>query len=187
MAGSVADHQRFRRLNTEPIQRYPEDLRVVFWTPCSYESTKLSTRSASVGEGGSQVEVNVADDPNPHASSLERLQSLRDVVGRWVMRRVRLDRIQGVTKIVIGRVLVGLAEAPQVGHNDIRRRRHQRDDLALVGPVAWPPVQQQHGGTATNPLVCETEPVDGDDGLEHPGAYLRNGGRPPGPRRAAAR
>jgi hypothetical protein len=27
----------------------------------------------------------------------------------------------------IGRVLVGLAEAPQVGHNDIRRRRHQRD------------------------------------------------------------
>ena len=86
----------------------------------------------------------------------------------------------------IGRVLVGLAEAPQVGHNDIRRRRHQRDDLALVGPVAWPPVQQQHGGTATNPLVCETEPVDGD-GLEHPGEYLRNGGRPPGPRRAAAR
>jgi len=60
----------------------------------------------------------------------------------------------------VGPVLVGLAEAPQVWLNDIRRRRHERGDLAVVGPVAWPPMQQDHGRAATSPLVRQTEPVN---------------------------
>ena len=61
-----------------------------------------------------------------------------------------------------GRVLIGLAEAPQVGHDHLGRRCHQGRGLPVVGAVPRPAVQQQDrrlpGGPGT--VVGQPEPVD---------------------------
>ena len=60
-------------------------------------------------------------------------------------------RAWAVGVVLAGRirlVLVGLAEPPQVRHDHVGGRRHERDDLAVVGPVPRPAVQQQHAGPA---------------------------------------
>jgi hypothetical protein len=60
----------------------------------------------------------------------------------------------------IGPVLVRLAEPAQVRHDDIGRRRDQRHDVAVVSPVARPPVQQQHAASLAGSLVPKPEAVD---------------------------
>jgi hypothetical protein len=82
-------------------------------------------------------------------------------------------------------VLVGLAEPPQVRHDDVGGRRHERDDLAVVGPVPRPAVQQQHRGSRPNSpgsLVGQPESVDRcfltHTGHYQPRAGARAGSRP---------
>jgi hypothetical protein len=103
MAGSVADHQRVRRLDSESFQGHAEDLGVGLLDAVlegEHEAVH-EIRQPGVGEGGSQVEVNIADDPDLHARSFERFQRFRDVVGDGVVRRVRFDRLQNIAKIVV--------------------------------------------------------------------------------------
>ena len=45
-------------------------------------------------------------------------------------------------------VAVGLAEAAQVGHDDVGVRRSSGDDVGVVGAPARPAVQQDHGRPA---------------------------------------
>jgi hypothetical protein len=67
MAGSVADHQRIRRLDSKPFQGHTEDLRVgLLDAVLEGEHEAIDEiRQPSVGEGGSQVDVIIADDPHP--------------------------------------------------------------------------------------------------------------------------
>jgi hypothetical protein len=66
---------------------------------------------------------------------------------------------RGVLAGRIRPVLVGLAEAPQVGHHHVGAGQ-QRHDLAVVGPVPRPAVQQHHGRALPGSLVGQPEPVD---------------------------
>jgi hypothetical protein len=89
----------------------------------------------------------------------------------------------------IGLVLVRFAETPQVRHYHVGGRRHERDDLPVVGPVPWPAVQQQHSRPCRNSpgsLVGQPESVDRCF-LTHTGHYLQRRGLGPGAARAGAR
>jgi hypothetical protein len=68
-------------------------------------------------------------------------------------------------------VLVRVAEATEVWDDDIDCRRQTRDDIAIVGAIAGPPVQQHHGRTITGALICEPESIDGKRPF-HTGEYL---------------
>ena len=74
----------------------------------------------------------------------------------------------------IGLVLIRFAEPPQVGHDHVGLGRHQRGDLAVVGPVPRPAVQQQHRTPGPGPLISKPESVDRCF-LAHTGHYLRLG------------
>jgi hypothetical protein len=59
-------------------------------------------------------------------------------------------------------MLVGFAKAPRVGHHHVGAGQ-QRHDLAVVGPVSRPAVQQQHGGVVGSwpgSVVGQPESVD---------------------------
>jgi hypothetical protein len=58
-------------------------------------------------------------------------------------------------------VLVGRAEAAQVGDHDVDVRQCRRN-LPVLGTVSWPPMEQHRGRTGSGPLVREAKAVDGD-------------------------
>lgn len=60
----------------------------------------------------------------------------------------------------VRRVLVSLAEAAQVGYSHFGRWQ-QRHNVAVLGSVARPPVQEHHGGTSTGSLVRKPESING--------------------------
>jgi hypothetical protein len=74
-----------------------------------------------------------------------------------------------------GRMLVGLAEPPQVGDDHVGGPRHERGDRAIIGPVSGPSVQQQHRRTRSGPFVGQPELVDRCFGA-HTGHYLQRAG-----------
>jgi hypothetical protein len=57
-------------------------------------------------------------------------------------------------------VLVGLAEAAQVRHDDVVLCGEQRHELAVVAAVAGPAVQQHDRATGAGAVVHELESVD---------------------------
>jgi hypothetical protein len=72
----------------------------------------------------------------------------------------------------VGPVLVGLAEPAQVGHDHVGAWCQPRDDVAVVGPVSRPAVQQEHRGARPGPVVGQPESVDRCF-LAHTGHYLQ--------------
>jgi hypothetical protein len=60
----------------------------------------------------------------------------------------------------VGLMPVGLAEAPQVGHDHVGHGRHRRRDGPVIGPVPRPAVQQQHARSGSEPVIGQPEPVD---------------------------
>jgi hypothetical protein len=88
-------------------------------------------------------------------------------------------RGRGVLTARLGLVPVRLAEPPQIRHNDLRRVREPRHHGAVVGPVARPAVQQQHGGATTGPVIGEAEAIHGI-ALWHTAEYPATSSPPPG-------
>jgi hypothetical protein len=72
-------------------------------------------------------------------------------------RRLRLGAV-GLPRRAV--VAVGLAEAAQVRHDDVGMGLEPRDDVAVVGAVARPAVQQDGGHAVPVAVVGEAEAVD---------------------------
>jgi hypothetical protein len=68
-------------------------------------------------------------------------------------------RVGAVLHRRVGRVLVGPAEAAQVGHHDLGRWQ-QRDNVAVIRPVTRPSMQQHRGRTSAGPLVPKPKPIN---------------------------
>ena len=72
-------------------------------------------------------------------------------------RRLRLGAVGLFRRAVVA---VGLAEAAQVGHDDVGAVLEQRHDVAVVAAVPGPAVEEHGGGTGSGAVVGEAEAVD---------------------------
>jgi hypothetical protein len=59
----------------------------------------------------------------------------------------------------VGRMLVGPTKAAQIGDRDIGCWQ-ERDNVAVIGPVTRPSMQQHHSRTSAGPLVPKPEPIN---------------------------
>lgn len=69
-------------------------------------------------------------------------------------------RVGAVLDRRVARVFVGRAEAAQVWYHNVGRWQ-ERGNVAVLGAVARPSVQQHHGETSSRPLVRKPEPING--------------------------
>ena len=100
-------------------------------------STSARSRSALSGNGLSDPAADVvpAEDRPVQSEFFDQRDDAAGLgIGAVLGRRV-------------GQVFVGRAEAAQVGYHYVGRWQ-ERNNIAVLGPVARPPVQQHHGGTA---------------------------------------
>ncbi len=114
------------------------------------------------GLGNPAADVIAGDDRPPQLQLADQPDDAAGLGGSVVLAgRIRL-------------VLVGFTETPQVRHDHVGGRRHERDDLSVVGPVPRPAMQQQHRGPrpdSPGSLIGQPESVDRRL-LAHTGHYL---------------